>query len=100
MQHRRRMDLLKYADEAMARKKEADVSQKPTSWTPFNENELRVQRAALEMRGDGELREEYTKLLDQCALHGDNKQYPPKPYAMQTLIQIWRVLYRRTPKGR
>jgi hypothetical protein len=67
--------------------------------TPYNRSELIALRSELARLSSQSVREFYVKAWDLCGLGGDQGR-PPRPSFIQQLVQAWRELDRRTPKGR
>jgi len=72
-------------------------SRKPDALTPFSASELRGIHQEFEAAPLDHVVKVYEDMWAQCKLFG---RTPPRPWVIQTLIQAWRVLDKRTPKGR
>lgn len=94
MYHRRSMDFLGSTEQP---EKPMGNSRDPSALTPLTRKELAGLRVELERSSEGDVRKTYEDMLAMCKLHGIQ---PPRPWVIQTLVQAWQVLNRRTAKGR
>jgi hypothetical protein len=74
-------------------------SRKPDAWTPLSHGELDDYRRKLIRKPTAELLEDLCGVLDACRCSRGIDDLP-KPFLVQELVQIWRELYLRKPKGR
>ena len=72
-------------------------SRKADARTSFFESELRGIHQEFKAAPLDHVVKVYEDMWAQAKLFG---RTPPRPWVIQTLVQAWRVLDKRTPKGR
>jgi len=69
----------------------------PNAYTPLTIEELHSLQVEIRKKSMEQLCREYEQVLGMAKLYG---RTPCQPFVIQTLVQIWRELDRRTAKGR
>lgn len=74
-------------------------SREPSSWAPLSQHDLMALRERYRGYKLKELLTLYREMHGMCVLP-EEIAIPAKPWVMQTMMQVYRELYRRYPKGR
>ena len=73
------------------------VGRQPKSHTPLDKMDLLAIQAEMRQKTIDQLCREYESVLELAKFYG---RQPCKQWVIQTLVQVWRELHRRTAKGR
>ena len=75
----------------------AGVRRVPDARTPLSRKELQALRAEMKRQQINTVRETYSTMWEMSKMFGDA---PPRPWVIQTLVQAWQEINRRSRSSR